>query len=217
MFENADNPSIAQQGQSMHPLHSISQAQINYARTLRKNELFEEAASELSMLHAMSQVHPIDAGMSLHEQTKCVLGLSEKIRRQRKYGEQCLAYPSSGTPPYLKTKKEPEELVEMAIRLMDSARIDILSNDQLARLLAVKASIYSQFNENQSEKADELFAASSRLIESSTITPGTQSTNITNTMAASQLIWKYCSLHWERKFKQEFPGIWRDGNFNGNS
>lgn len=49
MFENADSPGVAQQSQVMHPLHSISQAQINYARTLRKSELYDEAAHELSM------------------------------------------------------------------------------------------------------------------------------------------------------------------------
>lgn len=49
MFENADSPGVAQQSQVMHPLHSISQAQINYARTLRKSEFFDEAANELSM------------------------------------------------------------------------------------------------------------------------------------------------------------------------
>lgn len=81
----------------------------------------------------MSQVHPIDAGITLHEQTKCLVGLAEKIRRQRKYGEQCLIDPTnSAVPSYLKAKKEPDELIETALRLLESARLDVLSNDQVS-------------------------------------------------------------------------------------
>jgi hypothetical protein len=83
-------------------------------------------------LHGMSQVHPIDAGITLHEQVKCLVGLAEKIRRQQKYGEQCVIDPSNaGMPPYLKVKKEPDDLIETAISLLESARFDVLSNDQV--------------------------------------------------------------------------------------
>lgn len=85
----------------------------------------------------------------------------------------------------------------------------------MARLLAVKASIHSQFNEKHEQQADQLFAASARLIESSTTTAGAQPASVTNTMAASQLVWKYWSAHWERKFNRVFASIWKDGELNG--
>jgi hypothetical protein len=79
----------------------------------------------------MSQVHPIDAGMALHEHTKCLIGLAEKIKRQRKYGEQCVVGATTSVN-YLGSKKEPEQLIQTAIQLLDSARLDVLSNDQVS-------------------------------------------------------------------------------------
>lgn len=78
----------------------------------------------------MSQIHPIDAGMALHEQTKCLIGLAEKIKRQRKYGEQCIL-DATTSANYLNSHREPEQLIQTAIQLIDSARLDILSNDQV--------------------------------------------------------------------------------------
>jgi hypothetical protein len=81
----------------------------------------------------------------------------------------------------------------------------------LARLLAVKASLHSQYN-IEPQKSEDLFAASARLIESTTVG---QPANAPNTMAASQLVWKYWSLHWERRYQAEFKQIWPNGEFNG--
>lgn len=80
--------------------------------------------------------------------------------------------------------------------------------------MAVKASLHSQYDPSESTKADELFVASARLIESTTATPS-QQTNVPNTMAASQLVWRQWSLHWERRFHKEFDTIWVDGQLNG--
>lgn len=83
-------------------------------------------------------------------------------------------------------------------------------------MLAVKASLHSYYDENGSDKAEDLFAASARLIETSTAMPIQQS-NVANTMAASQLVWKHWSLHWERRFNREFESIWKNGEFDGDN
>lgn len=85
----------------------------------------------------------------------------------------------------------------------------------MARLLAVKASVHSQYDADDSlQKAEDLFSASARLIEAATLNPS-QQTAVPNTMAASQLIWKHWSSHWERKFNREFEEIWKNNEFNG--
>lgn len=87
----------------------------------------------------MSQVHPIDAGMALHEQTKCLVGLAEKIRRQQKYGEQCIVGAGANTSAnYLESRKDPDQLIQTAMNLLESARLDVLSNDQVILLIEKK-------------------------------------------------------------------------------
>lgn len=36
-------------------------------------------------------------------------------------------------------------------------------------------------------------------------------------MAASQIVWRYWSLHWERRFNREFEQIWQNDQFNANA
>jgi hypothetical protein len=147
ILENAENQQAAQQSQIMHPLHTISQSQINYARTLRKAELYDEAVNELSTIHAKVQVHPIDASLVLQENTKCMLKLAEKLAHQQKYGEKCVednkltAEYSLDSYERLLNGAGPQVLMEKAAELLDAARIEALPNDQAARLIAVKAGL----------------------------------------------------------------------------
>uniref|UniRef100_A0A915BXE0 FAT domain-containing protein n=2 Tax=Parascaris univalens TaxID=6257 RepID=A0A915BXE0_PARUN len=146
MLQNWDTAQPGQLQQSLLPIHSAAQSQIQMARAARKNGLVNVALDMLTRMHTMPTLPAMDAHAKVYENLKCLL----KVSMSKEL-----------------TAQDKQDVLLEALHMVEDTSVSALTKDQVSKLFTMKGTLLSKLE--QREEANAAFSAAAAMHESLTM------------------------------------------------